>query len=74
MEIKQMCLKQMCLKQVLNAHNMHIPYTVETAYKVAICPRGNVLYMRIYLIANLKLLGKGVFGLEFIYFISDLTL
>ena len=56
MEIKQMCLKQMCLKQVLNAHNMHIPYTVETAYKVAICPRGNVLYMRIYLIANLKLI------------------
>ena len=25
--------------------------TVETAYKVAICPKGNLLYMRIYLIA-----------------------
>ena len=36
--------------------------TVETAYKVAICPRGNLLYMRIYLITDLKLLGKGVFG------------
>ena len=30
--------------------------TVETAYKVYICPRGNLLYMRIYLITNLKLL------------------
>ena len=49
-------------------------YTVETAYKVAICPRGNLLYMRIYLITDLKVLCKGVFGLEFIYFISDFTL
>ena len=30
--------------------------TVETAYKVYICPRGNLLYMRIYLITDLKLL------------------
>ena len=26
--------------------------TVETAYKVAICPRGNLLYMWIYLITE----------------------
>ena len=26
--------------------------TVETAYKVAICPRGNLLYKRIYLITG----------------------
>ena len=31
-------------------------YTVETAYKVYVCPRGNLLYMRIYLITDLKLL------------------
>ena len=31
-------------------------YTVETAYKVYVCPRGNLLYMQIYLIADLKLL------------------
>ena len=31
-------------------------YTVETAYKVYICPRGNLLYIRIYLITDLKLL------------------
>ena len=37
--------------------------TVETAYKVAICPRGNLLYMRIYLITDLKVLWKGIFGL-----------
>ena len=30
--------------------------TVETAYKVAICPRGNLPYMQIYLITDLKLL------------------
>ena len=29
---------------------------VETAYKVYVCPGGNLLYMRIYLITNLKLL------------------
>ena len=29
--------------------------TVETAYKVYICPRGNLLYMRIYFITDLKL-------------------
>ena len=38
-------------------------YTIETAYKVAICPIGNLLYMQIYLITNLKLLWKVVFGL-----------
>ena len=30
--------------------------TVETAYKVYVCPRGNLLYMQIYLITDLKLL------------------
>ena len=30
--------------------------TVETGYKVAICPRGYLLNVRIYLITNLKLL------------------
>ena len=30
--------------------------TVETAYKVAICPRGNLFYMRIYLITDLELI------------------
>ena len=30
--------------------------TVETAYKVYICPRGNLLYMQIYLIDDIKLL------------------
>ena len=33
-----------------------MPNTVETAYKVYVCPRRNLLYMRIYLITNLKLL------------------
>ena len=46
-------------------------YTLETAYKVAICQRGILLYMLIYLITNLD---RGVLGLEFIYFISDFTL
>ena len=35
---------------------MTFSYTVETAYKVAICPIGNLLYMGIYLITDLKLL------------------
>ena len=48
--------------------------TVETAYKVYVCPRGNLLYMQIYLITHLKLLQRGIFGLLFIYFISDFTL
>ena len=43
--------------------NLVIHNTVEIAYKVAICPRGNLLYRQIYLITDLKLLGKGVFGL-----------
>ena len=30
--------------------------TVETAHKVYVCPRGNLLYMRIYLITDLKFL------------------
>ena len=38
-------------------------YTVETAYKVYVCPRGNLLYMRIYLITGLKLLYRGILGL-----------
>ena len=37
--------------------------TVETAYKVAICPIGNILYMGIYLMTDLKVLWKGIFGL-----------
>ena len=49
-------------------------YTVETAYKVAICPRGNLLYMQIYLITDLKLLWRGLLGLLFTYFISEFTL
>ena len=49
-------------------------YTLETAYKVDTCPRGNLRYMRIYLITDLKLLWKGILGLNFIYFIGDLTL
>ena len=37
--------------------------TVETAYKVAICPRGNLLHMRIYFIPDLQLLCRGILGL-----------
>ena len=48
--------------------------TVETAFIVAICPRGNLLYMRIYFITDLKIIGKCVLRLEFTYFISDFTL
>ena len=40
--------------------------TQETGYKVAICPRGNLLYLRIYLITDQKLQNS--------YFISDVTL
>ena len=29
---------------------------VETAYKVYVCPRGNLLFMRLYLMTDLKLL------------------
>ena len=36
--------------------NPILAYTVETAYKVYVCPKGNLLYMRIYLITDLKLL------------------
>ena len=38
--------------------------TVETAYKVAVSSRGNLLYKRIYLIADLKLLCRGELGLK----------
>ena len=38
--------------------------TVETAYKVYVCPRGNLLYMQIYLITNLKLLSRAYWGLN----------
>ena len=34
-----------------------------TTYKVAICPRRNLLYMRIYLMNQLKLLWRGLLGL-----------
>ena len=37
--------------------------TGETAYKVAFCPRGNLLYMQIYLLTELKLLWSCIFGL-----------
>ena len=37
--------------------------TLETAYKVAICSRGNLLDTRIYLITDIKLLWKGVLRL-----------
>ena len=47
--------------------------TVETAYKVAIYPRGNLLYLRIYLTNDMKLLWRGVLGLRLIYFIGDFT-
>ena len=40
----------------LGAVSFAQPSTVETAYKVYVCPRGNLLYMWIYLITDLKLL------------------
>ena len=46
--------------------------TVETAYKISTCPRGNLFHIRIYLITDLKLLRKGVLGLK--YFIGDFTI
>ena len=49
------------------------PYTVETAYKVAMCPIVNLLYKRICSITDLKLLWRGLLGLQFIYFIGDFT-
>ena len=36
--------------------------TVETAYKVYVCPRGNLLYMQIYLITDRKVTLKGHIG------------
>ena len=48
--------------------------TVGTAYKVAICPRGNLLYMQIYLINDQNLLQRSLLGLKLIYFIGDFTL
>ena len=53
---------------------MEIIATVETAYKVYVCPRGNLPYMLIYLITDKKLLWKDILGLQFISFISDFTL
>ena len=39
------------------------PSTVETAYKVYVCPRENLLYKRIYLISNRpKVTLKGLIG------------
>ena len=35
---------------------VQLPFTVETAYKVYVCSRGNLLFMRIYLITDLKFL------------------
>ena len=48
--------------------------TLETGYKVAICPRGNILYMWIYLITDQKLLYMGILGIYSSYFISDFIL
>ena len=39
-----------------NANPQECHITIETAYKVYICPRGNLLNIRIYLITDLKLL------------------
>ena len=48
--------------------------TVETGYKVAIHPRGNLLIMRIYLITDHNLLLKDIVGLWNGYFTTDFTL
>ena len=49
---------------VFSYHFQHeLNYTVETANKVAICPRGNLLHVRIYFITDLKLLWRGILGL-----------
>ena len=37
--------------------------TVETGYNVAFCPRGELLYMRIYVITDRSLLLRGILGL-----------
>ena len=59
------CLDQAALVLMFNNEEDHTTerYTVETAYKVAICPRGNLLYMWIYLITYLKVLWKDILGL-----------
>ena len=44
-------------------HSHYYIITLETAYKVAICPRGNLLRMQIYLITDLKFIRSGILGL-----------
>ena len=44
------------LIQLIGLGESAFPNTVETAYKVYVCPRGNLLYMQIYLITDLQLL------------------
>ena len=51
-----------------------IPDTIETGYKVAICPRGKQLYLRINVIADQNVLFRGVLGLGCNNFIAELTL
>ena len=48
--------------------------TLETAYKVAICHGGNLLYKQIYFTNDQKLVWYGVLGHLNTYFISDFTL
>ena len=52
---------------------LHI-YTVETRYKVGICPAGKRLNMQIFLISNLNLYLWGILLLRYGYFIAYLTL
>ena len=47
----------------LYVNNREYHDTVESAYKVYVCPRGNLLYMRINLITDLKLLYMDILGL-----------
>ena len=46
----------------------HCTYTVETAYKVAICPRGNLLCMRIYLIRSKVTMKKCIRALIYLLY------
>ena len=45
----------------------------QCSYKVAICSRGKILYMRIYLIIDLKLLWRVVLGRFLLYFFLQFT-
>ena len=56
---RQKC--QMSCDSTNGTHSLTLS-TVETAYKVYVCPRGNLLYMRIYLIPDQNLLWKDILG------------